>query len=155
MNRLWSFWNTSTTEQTFSQILADHRETIPFKVPFKHKKVFWWTDSLLFLRLWPPSLSSSLSLISLVRIRMILLTLAIPVVQAFNPTTAFHDKKVSSLAICSPQSQLSACKLSFLPLTVLNFSCLSFYPLLLFLSLGSNSAPDYPSLPPPLVLLIP
>lgn len=104
MNRLWSFWNTSTTKQTFSQTVVDHRETTTFKVLVKHKMFSGRQTSLLFLMVWPPSLSSSLSLISAVRIRMILLTMAISIlVQAFHPTAGFHDKNVSSLVICSPQ----------------------------------------------------
>lgn len=104
MNRLWSFWNTSTTKQTFSQIVVDHRETTTSKVLVKHKMFSGRQTSLLFLMVWPPSLSSSLSLISPVRVRMILLTMAIPIlVQAFHLTTGFHDKNVSSLVICSPQ----------------------------------------------------
>lgn len=113
MNGLWSFWNTSTTEHIF---LCFHRDLLTtekqsFKVPVKHKMFSGGQTSLVFMTIWPPSLLSFLSLITLVRIRMILLTLAIPIlVQALHPTTGFHDKNVSFI-IRSPQSQLSASKL--------------------------------------------
>lgn len=92
--------------------------------------------SLLFLMVWPPFLSSSLSLTSLVKIRMILLTVAIPIlVQAFLPSHNWlsWQKYLFSIYLQSPGLSFLLPSSSFLPLTVLYFSCLCFHALLLFL----------------------